>query len=130
MYDLFPVLPCGIVTVVVASDKPVPVHPANVYPVFVGLFNVIAALSTVYVSGFAVDTAPPSSEYEIVYVSAVLSDVAVTVVFAAGIVIVVVFELALAISAVFGVAVHAKFEYVYPTVSVVSADIATVCPHL
>ena len=33
-------LPCAIVTVVVAFARPVPVQPAKVYPVFVGLLSV------------------------------------------------------------------------------------------
>ena len=54
-------LPFGIVTVFVALLKPVPVHPVNVYPVFVGLFNVNASDVFLYVVGFAVDTLPPFS---------------------------------------------------------------------
>jgi hypothetical protein len=61
-------LPFGITTVVFSFPvSPVPDHPLNVYPSFVGLFNVISSLSTVYDVGFAVATTPPFKSYEISY---------------------------------------------------------------
>ena len=52
VYSLFPVEPLVIVTFSVTTSNPVPVHPANVYPSLVGLFNVISSDSIVYVPGF------------------------------------------------------------------------------
>ena len=69
VYVLSPVDPATIVTVLLVPVIPVPVQPANVYPVFVGFFNVIAALSIVYSLGFPV-TLPPSKLYSISYVIA------------------------------------------------------------
>ena len=42
VYDLSPVDPLAIVTLVCFVDPLLPVQPVNVYPVFVVLFNVIA----------------------------------------------------------------------------------------
>ena len=106
-------LPFAIVTVFVADDNPVPVHPANVYPAFVGLFNVIVFVSTVYVVGFVVLTDPPFNSYDIEYWIAALVAVEVTVVFAAGIVTVV-DDSEVPAKIDVSVVVHAKFEYSYP----------------
>ena len=64
---MFPIEPFGIVTVVCGVLPLLPVHPVNVYPVFVGFFNVIVFVSIVYVAGFPV-TLPPPKLYVIVYV--------------------------------------------------------------
>ena len=122
-------LPCAIVTVLSGIAPFEPVHPLNVYPVFVGLFNVMFALSTVYVVGFSVETDPPSKLYVIVYSIVDASAVAVTVVAAAGIVSVVSVSVVLANIDV-SVVVHAKFEYSYPAMFAYSADIVTSSPHL
>ena len=66
VYVLSPVLPVAIVTCVCAVSPFAPVHPANVYPVFVGCTNVISLLSIVYSVGF-VSSVPPFNSYVIVY---------------------------------------------------------------
>ena len=64
---MFPVLPFGIVTVVCGVFPLDPVHPLNVYPVFVGFINVNVSVSTVYVSGLFPFTLPPFKSYSIDY---------------------------------------------------------------
>ena len=58
MYSLFPVEPFAIVTFSTFAVSSVPVHPANVYPNFVGLFKLISLLSIVYVLGFSSANVP------------------------------------------------------------------------
>jgi hypothetical protein len=66
---LFPTLPSSILFP--------STHPLNVYPSFVGLFNVIVSLSIVYDDGFHAPFVHPFNSYVIVYViglhSAVIS---------------------------------------------------------
>ena len=79
VYVLLPVLPVEITTSIVGSVRSVPVQPPKVYPVFVGLANVIVSVSIVYVVGFA-PFVPSFKLYVIVYVLVV--NVAVIVWFA------------------------------------------------
>ena len=72
-------LPFVIVTDVWAVVPLLPVHPANVYPVFVGLLICTAVLYVPLVGAF-VPAVPPLYVYPIVYVFAVLFADAVNVI--------------------------------------------------
>ena len=51
VYDLLPAEPLVIVTIVVGSSISSLVHPRNVKPSLLGLFNVNVSVSTLYVVG-------------------------------------------------------------------------------
>ena len=80
VYDLFPVLPFVILTLFCGVVPFDPVHPVNVYPVFVGSARVMSLLSTVYDVGFPDAFVPSFKVYEIVYVTIVHFAVAVNAV--------------------------------------------------
>ena len=63
-------LPLLIFTFCVAVFNPVPVHPLNVYPALIGLFNVISSVVIWYLFGFVFPSSnfPPAKSYVIVYV--------------------------------------------------------------
>ena len=61
MYVLSSVEPFVISTFDEVPLKPVPLHPANVYPVLVGFLRVIVSVSIVYAAGLPAAFVPPSN---------------------------------------------------------------------